>query len=451
MMAALAAFCFVATPVAAQDVPWGHKSGTKKKSPQKKKAAKKKSAKKKSAAKKSTAKKSAAKKSAAKKSAAKKSAAKKSAAKRTAARKKAAKKTAAKKPPAKKGTAKKGPRRPRTNRRVGQKAKPTAKATGGKATGTAPKVELVDVGLLKHFDKELAPHGKWLADDDHGKVWVPNPATVGKDWAPYRDHGHWAVTDKSKWAWVSDMKWGKIPFHYGRWAWSPKKNWMWVPGTDHAPAWVVWRVADSNRKFIGWAPMAPTPKAGNKAVLPYYFVPTRYLFSPHLSKFVISNRRLAKKMHAHSRVFGGHAAQAVAPAATKAGGKKTAGKKTAGKNPAATPGASAKTTELAAATPTFKDVRVPAYALPKTKLASTNEAIAPIFGLVKSAADQSMEGETRFATPPPPEKKRVRRSRRRVRKVRRSRARGYRNWKKGQPRYRCWWTNTRPRIWRCGY
>jgi hypothetical protein len=108
---------------------------------------------------------------------------------------------------------------------------------------------------------------------------------------------------------------------------------------------------------------------------------------------------------------------------------------------------------MVAASPTFKDVHVPAFAMPKTKLASDNEAIAPVLGLLKAegTATKPEEKESRFATPPPPDKKKRhwKRAKRRARKARR--ARRYRNWKKNRPRYRCWWTNTRPRIWRCGY
>ncbi len=393
--AALAALCFLTTPAAAQDVPWGHKSDTKK-------TDKKKADKKKPAAK-------APKASDAKRAPAKASPQKAAPAATDA---KAAGKPAA--ADAKAPTVKKGA---------------TGDATGGEAK---PKVELVKIDLIEHFKQELAPHGKWLKDPTHGDVWIPNPATVGEEWAPYRDHGHWAVTDQGEWAWVSDMAWGKIPFHYGRWAWSPTTNWMWKPGTEHAPAWVVWRVADDNRKFVGWAPMAPeAPEGAAKTVLPFYFAPTRYLFSPHMNKFVIANPGLAQKMFAGSKVYAGHAAD---PASAGSG--------------------------LKAATPSFADVKVPVFAMPKTRLPSTDEAVAPVLG-VKGAPtaeaatpaepETAPDAEGRFATPPPKETdgKQATSAKKQVQPARR--ARTQRSWQKNRPRYRCWWTNTRPRIWRCGY
>jgi hypothetical protein len=388
--AALAAWCFTATtPAEAQDVPWGQKGQTKKGTKKKKPT---------------------------------------TPAKATA--KPAAKATA-------KPAAKAQPAVQPGGPTEAPKAAPGEAPVEPTVDPAAPtKVELPPAQLLEHFKKELTPHGTWETSPLFGDVWIPSEASVGKEFAPYRDQGHWALTDKNEWAWVSDMSWGKIPFHYGAWTWSPEKNWMWVPGTQHAPAHVVWRVADADRQFVGWAPMAPTPSAtattegeapaAPKTVLPFYFVPTRYLFSPHLDKFVIANKDLAAKMHAHSHIFGGHA---VAP----------------GPDGDAPIDAA---TLLKAASPTLADVKVPQFALPKAKLPSETDAIAPV--LVDKPADPPAEHPTEaaqaptqdgpFATPPPEKVKR---------KVKR--ARTVRNVDGSRPRYRCWWTNTRPRIWRCGY
>jgi hypothetical protein len=446
--AALAAALVFAAPVAAQDVPWGHKSDSKKTT-------------------KKSAKKAAAKKTDAKKAAANSSSRPAAAAKNAAAN--AAQKNVA----------------------------PVQTADVPAAEEPAkPKAELVQVDLIEHFKTELAPHGKWLTDETHGDVWVPNPATVGTDWAPYRDHGHWAVTDEGDWAWVSDMAWGKIPFHYGRWAWSPEKNWMWKPGTEHAPAWVVWRVADDNRKFVGWAPMAPESTGEAKTVLPFYFAPTRYLFSPHIDKFIIANPRLGKKMFDQSHVYGGHTApapvatvtdKAADPAAADPAAADPAAADPAAADPAAAdeaatqPSATKKATKrvlaggtapeapkpagLRAASPSFAEVKVPVYAMPKTTLPSTDESVAPIAVTLRekeppAAPDDVASTETnRFATPPPnaagnSSKITPRRSLRarplpRKRTVKRGWSR--RDARGDKPRYRCFWTNTRPRIWRCGY
>lgn len=424
--ASLAAFCLVATPAAAQDVPWGHKADSKK--TDKKKPAQK------------------------PKQEAKKAPAKAPANKAVPTTKKSVS-----------DTAKKGP--------APAEAKKEPVANDPTAQDGKTNVAAGD-DLIEHFKKELAPHGKWVKDETHGDVWVPNPATVGTEWAPYRDHGHWAVTDQGDWAWVSDMAWGKIPFHYGRWVWTPKQNWMWKPGSEHAPAWVVWRVADANRKFVGWAPMAPEATDGAKTVLPFYFVPTRYLFSPHIDKFVISNQRLAQKMHGHSHIFGGHAVDA-SPKTDAAGDASTTNAKTAAKDTAKDTAANdtaakgdedaTKEPELQPASPTFTDVIVPAFAMPKTKLPSTDEAVAPVISFLKAveatpvktdAASEDSVDEGRFATPPPSDEtsrdQRLKQAKKRgARKARQSRS--YRNWQKNRPRYRCWWTNTRPRIWRCGY
>ncbi|HZR19586.1 MAG TPA: DUF6600 domain-containing protein, partial [Verrucomicrobiae bacterium] len=52
----------------------------------------------------------------------------------------------------------------------------------------------------------------------------------------------------------SDEPWGWACFHYGQWVYDPSYGWVWLPGTEWAPAWVVWRQAPD---YIGWAPCGP--------------------------------------------------------------------------------------------------------------------------------------------------------------------------------------------------
>lgn len=318
--------------------------------------------------------------------------------------------------------------------------KPAAAATSEQApAASAPQ------DMRSGFEALLAPHGTWEDDAEYGRVWIPHEKTVGSQFAPYRTNGRWAVTDEGDWAWVSDFDWGKVPFHYGRWTWKKDKNWMWVPGEEHAPAWVVWRTGDAGYDFVGWAPMAPEPvaktdpeedgEAPRRRVLPFFFAPTAKLFSPNLDRHVVRDRSLGAQIQQHSEIFGGHLDRAV-------------------------PG------ELKAASPTFGQVRVPPAAIPKSRLDSEAHAVAPLTldglrALLPGAAAPKAEAKAvdaptdaepaaveevaapvketpstpqaspdeaaRFATPPAAEEA------------------------ERPVRYRCWWTNSRPRIWRCGY
>ena len=63
------------------------------------------------------------------------------------------------------------------------------------------------------FYNELRPHGRWINNRSHGRVWVPN---AGRDFHPYATNGYWVMTDYGN-TWVSNFSWGWAPFHYGRW------------------------------------------------------------------------------------------------------------------------------------------------------------------------------------------------------------------------------------------
>lgn len=96
----------------------------------------------------------------------------------------------------------------------------------------------------------LSPYGYWVRYQSYGHVWIP---TVDRyDWRPYTN-GRWVRSDYG-WTWVSNYRWGWVPFHYGRWGYDARIGWYWVPGDVWSPAWVSWR---SSQLYIGWAPIPP--------------------------------------------------------------------------------------------------------------------------------------------------------------------------------------------------
>ena len=141
-----------------------------------------------------------------------------------------------------------------------------------------------DPSALTDFQEPLAPYGQWTQDPTYGTLWVPDPAQVGADFAPYQTGGQWATADSGDWMWQSDYAWGYVPFHYGRWVWAGN-SWGWIPGRRYAPAWVTWRVGEGG--YVGWAPLPPTYRwSGGRALAlrtspfaAYCFVPTNYAFS----------------------------------------------------------------------------------------------------------------------------------------------------------------------------
>jgi hypothetical protein len=104
-----------------------------------------------------------------------------------------------------------------------------------------------------YFYNDLAPYGSWVQVADVGWCWQPMVSSVDTEWVPYRDRGHWVLTDEG-WYWASDYSWGWAPFHYGRWTHDLRYGWIWAPGTVWSPAWVAWRNSDT---FSGWAPLPP--------------------------------------------------------------------------------------------------------------------------------------------------------------------------------------------------
>lgn len=118
------------------------------------------------------------------------------------------------------------------------------------------------------FYSNLSPHGAWHVSAEFGRVWQPYVYASG--WNPYYD-GHWAYSDCG-WAWVSDYRWGAIPYHYGTWVPDPVFGWVWVPGYVWAPSWVVFRTGPD---YIGWAPVSP-----------HFSIGVSYGYAPPAESFV---------------------------------------------------------------------------------------------------------------------------------------------------------------------
>jgi hypothetical protein len=424
--AALAAALFCAAPVvSAQDVPWGKKkpAATQKDKPAAKKADPKQAP------------------------AAKQQPAPKAEKPKAQPAKKAAPAAEPAKDPAAK-PAKKADKKPKAHLVTIEKEVPITAEAPAEAAPPPPKFDGESADLLNRFAETLAPHGTWSQDPTYGTVWVPAEAEVGKEFAPYRTAGRWAVTEDGDWAWVSDYKWGDVPFHYGRWIWNKDKKWAWIPDKDFAPAWVVWRVGDPGTEYVGWAPMAPMhfwvdgarmPSQGG--VLPFWFVPARQLFSPQLQQHFVADPKLGEEIFAHSKIYPGHIARGAA-------------------------------SFFDPATPKPEEARVPTQFFPRTRLkldpeAMLQEVLAPPApqaaeepATQPAAAPADEEG--RFATPPPPLEEGKGQKEDNKAQPSETPAEGaqaptqtprHELWgaRQNRPRYRCWWTNTRPRIWRCGY
>ena len=145
---------------------------------------------------------------------------------------------------------------------------------------------------FQSFYDELSPYGDWMSYPEYGYVWRPDNRY--RDFQPYSSDGHWAWSEDG-WLWVSDYEWGWAPFHYGRWIYDSYEGWLWVPDYEWAPAWVVWR---GGGDYYGWAPMSPGISInlylGNRYNIPYNywcFAPSRYITSPHLSRYYLDRGR----------------------------------------------------------------------------------------------------------------------------------------------------------------
>src|SRR5437899_10087829 len=119
----------------------------------------------------------------------------------------------------------------------------------------------IEISSPQDFYDPLAGYGAWFDLPPYGRVW--QPAEVDPAWRPYTV-GHWEWTDVGRY-WVSDEPWAWATYHYGSWVYDPTYAWLWIPGTQWAPAWVIWR---EGPQYIGWAPCGP----GGIVLAPSLFV-----------------------------------------------------------------------------------------------------------------------------------------------------------------------------------
>jgi len=164
----------------------------------------------------------------------------------------------------------------------------------------APAMAQVGVSVsFNDFHDKLSAYGTWSSHPRYGNVW--RPSGVESDFHPY-SRGHWVNTEEYGFTWVSDYKWGDVPFHYGRWVNDPDEGWLWVPGYVWAPAWVSWR---SDSDYTGWAPLPPDDRflAGDETEFDidpvayygprfdagniYVFVGTRHVADPNFRTYIV--------------------------------------------------------------------------------------------------------------------------------------------------------------------
>ncbi|MCA9669504.1 MAG: hypothetical protein KC503_28110 [Myxococcales bacterium] len=112
------------------------------------------------------------------------------------------------------------------------------------------------------FYPHLERHGRFFVHHHLGWVFKPNHQRVGDDFFPYASHGRFVATSLG-WAFVSDLPFGWITFHYGRWSHDDKAGWIWLPGPHWAPAWVGWREGPG---VVAWAPLPPRAPASARAL-----------------------------------------------------------------------------------------------------------------------------------------------------------------------------------------
>ena len=254
--------------------------------------------------------------------------------------------------------------------------------------------------------KSLSNYGQWLQDATYGQVWVPDAKNVGANFTPHVSGGHWNI-DKGAWGWVSDYPWGGTAFHYGNWTWltnavagsspdggSSRPGWAWVPGKTFAPAWVVWRLGEPGYDFVGWAPMPPAkaqndvpPGSVAQPSLPFWFAPTRRIFSKNLDTNVVTDRALGQEVLSHSHIFDGNKVEG--------------------------------SSSFMPASPSLRDARIKA-----------------LRRIILSTAGVS-DNERQFATPPAAGSSAT--------PMQAQDSQGQR------PQYRCHLLSTHPRAWRCGY
>jgi hypothetical protein len=269
---------------------------------------------------------------------------------------------------------------------------------------------------LGSLHQALSRYGLWVDHAEHGTLWIPDPAQVGSDFAPYRSAGRWAVDQDANWSWVSAYPWGELPFHFGNWTWlDGEQGWAWVPGTEAAPAWVVWRLGDARHDFVGWAPMPPSHRwvDGKREALPggdrrlaFWYLPGRDLFSPDAASHVVRDSGAAREIHGHSTTFAGNLSQCMSLDSEGQLQRRCAS------GVAASP--------WLAATPSFANARIPLDAIPLTRLAAPKRSFSRVVRRLINGTDiageppvshrsQQLETPVQPRQPRPPARRLMRR------------------------------------------
>lgn len=149
-----------------------------------------------------------------------------------------------------------------------------------------------NVAGISYFYDALNEDGGWFEHPRLGFVWQPD---VDGDWRPYTV-GRWVNSDTYGWTWLSDEPFGWAVYHYGRWTRDHEFGWVWVPGTEWAPAWVLWRFND---EAIGWAPMPPEARFERGRV---FADPSFYESRAFLPRWVFASPRSFTRAGVHRYV-----------------------------------------------------------------------------------------------------------------------------------------------------
>jgi hypothetical protein len=195
-----------------------------------------------------------------------------------------------------------------------QPAAPQPISVAPQAAGPADPVKQ-RAELMQRIRTALEPHGVWLDHPRYGNMW--RPTSNGSRFVPYLTDGHWTMAEGGEWSWVSDHDWGDVAMHYGNWVWTRETGWSWIPGTDYAPAHVVWR---TGKDHVGWAPLSPmhywiedASVRQAQGALPFWFVPKNRLFDAKLREQLVRDRNLAMEILKHSKIYSPGASQTIGP------------------------------------------------------------------------------------------------------------------------------------------
>ncbi|HZO16129.1 MAG TPA: DUF6600 domain-containing protein, partial [Polyangiaceae bacterium] len=237
-----------------------------------------------------------------------------------------------------------------------------------------------DPSAVNDFEDRLEPYGTWVYDDNYGYVWVPDTVVVGRNFAPYRTAGHWAVLDDGNWVWVSDYDWGYIPFHYGRWVWISGRGWSWIPGRVYAPAWVVWRVGEPGYAYVGWAPAPPTYIWVNgvavgfyyTVTVPWWYCPSAYFFSPYWHVHIVHDSTHVHHIHSHTHAYHHHHARQGATASRQRTGAQASASPSGGTTKS---GSGKYTITRIPRSPSAELAQIPKNSLPKQRVKPDSRAM----------------------------------------------------------------------------